>query len=208
MVVAAGWLGRDPDRARTRRSRPQRPTSADPVSEGGHLRIELLSVPRPHSAMALTSSRCTQTGDRARCNGAPKDATAGGEQPSSRNPTSSCQNGVISRAFPASGYRVLADSEDRGRSVVPASPRLGAALAYYSVFSLGPLLLIVTSVAGLFFGAEAVRGSLTAQFRSLLGETGGKAVEAMLAGASSLQAGRQAAVLGSLLLLVAALGVV
>jgi membrane protein len=88
------------------------------------------------------------------------------------------------------------------------SPRLGAALAYYSVFSLGPLLLIVTSIAGLFFGAEAVRGSLTAQFRSLLGETGGKAVEAMLAGASSQQGGRQAAVLGSLLLLVAALGVV
>jgi membrane protein len=88
------------------------------------------------------------------------------------------------------------------------SPRLGAALAYYLVFSLGPLLLIVTSIAGLFFGAEAVRGSLTAQFRSLLGETGRKAVEAMLAGASSLQSGRQAAVLGSLLLLVAALGVV
>ena len=66
------------------------------------------------------------------------------------------------------------------------SPRLGAALAYYSVFSLGPLLLIVTSVAGLFFGAEAVRSSLTAQFRSLLGDAGGKAVEAMLAGASHL----------------------
>jgi membrane protein len=88
------------------------------------------------------------------------------------------------------------------------SARLGAALAYYSVFSLGPLLLIVTSIAGLFFGADAVRGSLTAQFRSLLGETGGQAVEAMLAGASSLHAGRQAAVVGSLLLLVTALGVV
>jgi membrane protein len=47
------------------------------------------------------------------------------------------------------------------------SARLGAALAYYSVFSMGPLLLIVTSIAGLFFGADAVRGSLTAQFRPL-----------------------------------------
>jgi WG containing repeat len=37
------------------------------------------------------------------------------------------------------------------------SGRLGAALAYYSVFSMGPLLLIVTGVAGLFFGAEAAR---------------------------------------------------
>jgi len=88
------------------------------------------------------------------------------------------------------------------------SARLGAALAYYSVFSMGPLLLIVTSVAGLFFGADAARGSLTAQFRALLGETGSKAVEAMLAGASSEQSGRLAAIIGVILLLVAALGVV
>jgi membrane protein len=88
------------------------------------------------------------------------------------------------------------------------SARLGAALAYYSVFSMGPLLLIVTSVAGLLFGADAVRGSLTAQFRSMLGETGSKAVEAMLAGASSQQSGILAGVVGVVLLLVAALGVV
>src|SRR3954469_10063030 len=88
------------------------------------------------------------------------------------------------------------------------SARLGAALAYYSVFSMGPLLLIVTSIAGLFFGADAVRGSLTTQFKSLLGDTGSKAVEAMLAGASSPQSGRLAALTGVVLLLVAALGVV
>jgi membrane protein len=88
------------------------------------------------------------------------------------------------------------------------SARLGAALAYYSVFSMGPLLLIVTSIAGLFFGADAVRGSLTGQFKSLLGETGSKAVEAMLAGASSKQSGIIAGLTGVMLLLAAALGVV
>ena len=88
------------------------------------------------------------------------------------------------------------------------SPRLGAALAYYSVFSMGPLLLLVTAVAGLFFGADAVRGSLSVQFRSLLGATGSKAIEAMLAGASSKPAGHVAAVLGVLLILVSAIGVV
>ena len=88
------------------------------------------------------------------------------------------------------------------------SARLGAALAYYSVFSMGPLMLIVISVAGFFFGADAARGGLTTQFRSLLGETGGKALEAMLADASSPQTGRWAAVTGIFLLLVAALGVV
>jgi membrane protein len=88
------------------------------------------------------------------------------------------------------------------------SARLGAALAYYSVFSLGPLLLIVTAIAGFFFGADAVRGSLTAQFREFLGQTGGQAVEAMLKGAASSTSGGWSAVVGIVLLLVAALGVV
>jgi membrane protein len=88
------------------------------------------------------------------------------------------------------------------------SARLGAALAYYSVFSMGPLLLIVTAVAGLFFGTDAVRGSLSAQFRSLLGDAGSKAIEAMLAGAGTPQSGRLAAAMGVVLLVVAALGIV
>jgi membrane protein len=87
-------------------------------------------------------------------------------------------------------------------------PRLGAALAYYAVFSLGPLLLIVTAIAGLLFGEEAVRGSLTGQFRSLLGQNGGDAIDAMIAGAASATEGRYAAGIGIVLLLVAALAVV
>jgi membrane protein len=87
-------------------------------------------------------------------------------------------------------------------------PRMGAALAYYSVFSMGPLLLIVTAVAGLFLGPDAVRGRLTDQFRSLLGDLGAQAIEAMLAGAAGAQTGRFAAVTGFALLIVAAIGVV
>jgi len=86
--------------------------------------------------------------------------------------------------------------------------RLGAALAYYSVFSLGPLLLIVVSVAGLFFGGDAVRDALTGQFRALLGPTGSQAVEAMLKGAGSTDSGLLSGIVGVALLLVAALGVV
>ena len=84
--------------------------------------------------------------------------------------------------------------------------RIGAALAYYSVFSLGPLLLIVTSIAGLFFGRDAVRGSLIAELRSLIGNTGAQAVEAMLVGASSEQSARSAALVGTILLLAAGAG--
>ena len=86
--------------------------------------------------------------------------------------------------------------------------RLGAALAYYSVFSLGPLLLIVVSVAGLFFGGDAVRETLTGQFRALLGPTGSQAVEAMLKGTGSTGSGILSGIVGVVLLLVAALGVV
>ncbi len=103
-------------------------------------------------------------------------------------------------------WKILTTAVDQW--FVHRSARLGAALAYYSVFSMGPLLLIVISIAGLFFGVDAVRGNLTVQFRSLLGETGSKAVEAMLMGASSPHTGRFAAFTGVLLLLVAALGVV
>ncbi|MGE5510586.1 MAG: YihY/virulence factor BrkB family protein [Bacteroidota bacterium] len=86
--------------------------------------------------------------------------------------------------------------------------RLGAALAYYSVFSLGPLLLIVVSIAGLFFGEDAVRTALTGQFQSLLGPLGSQAIETMLKGAGSQASGTLAAALGVILLLVAAVGVV
>ena len=88
------------------------------------------------------------------------------------------------------------------------SARLGAALAYYSVFSLGPLLLIVTAVAALIWGADAARGSIVTQFRGLLGESGSQAVEAMLQGASSSVAGGWSAAMGVMLLVVAAVGVV
>lgn len=86
--------------------------------------------------------------------------------------------------------------------------RLGAALAYYSIFSLGPLLLIVTAVAGFFFGIDAVRGSLSEEFRGLLGQTGARAVQGLLESAASPSAGGWSAAVGALLLLVAALGVV
>ena len=83
--------------------------------------------------------------------------------------------------------------------------RLGAALSYYSVFSLGPLLLIVISVAGLVFGQDAVQGALSEQLKGLLGDTGSQAVEAMLKGAAVETTGYWAAASGIALLIVAAL---
>jgi membrane protein len=85
---------------------------------------------------------------------------------------------------------------------------LGAALAYYSIFSFGPLIVIATAIAGWFFGSDAVHGEIAAQVRGLLGDSGGQALEALLAGASHPYAGIFATVFGVGTLLFAAVGVV
>jgi membrane protein len=86
--------------------------------------------------------------------------------------------------------------------------RLGAALAYYSIFSIGPLIVIVIAVAGLIFGQDAVRGEVSAQIQGLLGDTGAQAVQSMLAGASRPRSGIVATVFGVGALVFAAVGVV
>ena len=60
------------------------------------------------------------------------------------------------------------------------APSMGAALAYYTVFSLAPLLLIVISVAGLVFGNDAAQGAIFAQLQGLLGDQGAAAVQGLL----------------------------
>src|ERR1700761_568440 len=86
--------------------------------------------------------------------------------------------------------------------------RQGAALAYYSVFSLGPVLVIAMAVAALVFGEDAARGEVEAQLRVLLGDAAAKAVDAMLVGASQPAQGVIATVLGTAILIFTALGVV
>src|ERR1700731_2942106 len=86
--------------------------------------------------------------------------------------------------------------------------RQGAALAYYSVFYLGPIIVIAIAVAGFFFGSEAVTGQVAGSVKDLLGETGAKAVQAMLADAGRPREGTIASLLGLGALLFAAIGVV
>ena len=50
------------------------------------------------------------------------------------------------------------------------APTLGAALAYYTVFSLAPLLIIAIAIAGLVFGQEAAQGQVFEQLRGLLAD--------------------------------------
>jgi membrane protein len=83
----------------------------------------------------------------------------------------------------------------------------GAAIAYYTIFSIAPLLVIATAVAGLIFGEDAVHGAISAQLRGLLGDTGAGAVEAMIAGAGNKTSGTIATIIGVVTLLLTASGV-
>jgi membrane protein len=60
------------------------------------------------------------------------------------------------------------------------APSMGAALAYYTMFSIAPLLLIVISIAGFFYGEDAARGALFSQLSGLIGNDGAIAVQGLL----------------------------
>ena len=83
-------------------------------------------------------------------------------------------------------------------------PSMGAALAYYTMSSLAPLLLIVVAVAGLLFGEDAARGEIQAQLQDLMGEQGAGAVQGLLASVREPAKGLMATAIGLLLLLVGA----
>src|SRR5687767_4877346 len=84
------------------------------------------------------------------------------------------------------------------------APSMGAALSYYTLFSIAPLLIIVISVAGLFFGADAVSGVIFAQLQSLMGEEGAEAIQDMLSTASDTETGGIAAIISIAGLLIGA----
>ncbi len=89
--------------------------------------------------------------------------------------------------------------------VADYAPSMGAALSYYSVFSMAPLLLVVISIAGLVFGEDAVRGEVFGQLQSLLGADAAKAVQAVLASVSDKPAqGVLSTVIGLAVLLIGA----
>src|SRR5688572_31009192 len=82
--------------------------------------------------------------------------------------------------------------------------RLGASLAYYTLFAIAPVLLVATAIAGMVFGPEAVRGEIVGQLDQLVGREGALAVQGLLEGASQRRSGILATVLGSITFVIAA----
>ncbi len=83
----------------------------------------------------------------------------------------------------------------------------GAAIAYYTIFSIAPVLLIVIAIAGLVFGRDAAQGAIVAQMSGLMGQQSAEALQSMLKSASSTSSGTLGTIIGVVTLLVTASGV-
>lgn len=84
------------------------------------------------------------------------------------------------------------------------APSMGAALAYYTAFSIAPLLIIVIAVAGLVFGRDAAQAAILGQMQGLLGADGGEAIDAMLTSAGDLGSGVLKTIVGIVMLIIGA----
>jgi membrane protein len=83
----------------------------------------------------------------------------------------------------------------------------GAALAFYTLFSMAPILILAIAGSGYFFGTDAAQGEIIAQIEGLVGHNGAQAIQALLAGARDPASGLVATMVASVLLLVGATSV-
>lgn len=86
--------------------------------------------------------------------------------------------------------------------------RMGASLAYYTIFSIGPLLLIIIAIAGLVLGRQAVEGQIVGSLSGMMGPTAAQAIQGMLAGASDFGTSVFTLVIGVATLIASAVAIV
>ena len=84
------------------------------------------------------------------------------------------------------------------------APSMGAAISYYTVFSLAPLLIIVIAVAGAVFGRDAVQGQIVGQLSGLIGQDGATAVQGLIKSASDPGKGLLAGIISFVVLVIGA----
>jgi membrane protein len=105
-------------------------------------------------------------------------------------------------AFARDAYSLV--SEAINEWIDDRASRKGAALAFYTVFSLAPILILSIAIAGMFFGREAATGEIFTQVSGLLGRDGAAAIQAMVESASRPGAGVVATIIGFVTLFVGA----
>ncbi len=84
------------------------------------------------------------------------------------------------------------------------APSMGAALAFYALFSVAPLLIIAIAIAGVFFGEEAARGEIVAQISGLIGHAGAASIQSIIESARNPASGTVAMTVGILTLIITA----
>ena len=83
----------------------------------------------------------------------------------------------------------------------------GASIAYFTLFSIAPVLLVVVAIAGLAFGREAAEGAIVTQLSGLMGHGAAQALQAMIESAARPRGGLIASIVGIVVLIVATTGV-
>lgn len=84
------------------------------------------------------------------------------------------------------------------------APSMGAALSYYTLFSLAPLLVLIIAIAGIVFGQDAAQGAIIAQLQGIMGKEGAMAVQGLLKAAREPSTGVVASIVGGILVLLGA----
>ena len=162
--------------------------------------VRRLLVVDPTGALVGIISRADYDPDAA-----PQPPGAPAAAPSPPAPPEAAHGGPWAWANPRVFWQLLrATASEWSEDKVP---RLGAALAFYSVLSLAPLLLIAIAVASLVFGEKAASGQLDDQIRGMVGKQGAEAIQEMLKNAHKPGSGTIAALVGFATLLFAASGV-
>jgi len=85
--------------------------------------------------------------------------------------------------------------------------KLSASLSYYTIFSLGPILIVIISLAGIFWGKEAVQGKIYGQINGLVGNSVALQVQEIIQNIEKSQLGTSGAIIGVIVLLLGATGV-
>jgi membrane protein len=85
--------------------------------------------------------------------------------------------------------------------------KLSAALSYYTIFAIGPLLVIVISLLGLFFGQDAVRGRLFGQIQGLVGTDAAKQIQDIIQNIQQTESGTIGTIIGTVILIIGATGI-
>jgi membrane protein len=91
---------------------------------------------------------------------------------------------------------------------VDRCPSMGAAVAYYTAFSLVPLLILVIAIAALFYSREAAQGAIIAEVSGLIGRSAAVALQTLIVSASETRSGVLTAIIGVVALIFAATGAV